>query len=261
MSRINPRIPGDRAVNSGLSTGDMTAFNSALPKPRPLTTPTPTPKPTSIPVPTPKPNLGNYIQTTSSTSTNKDRMVRLKFKTAHPYASYPGILNPLSRTGGLIWPYRPSIEINRSVNYDSVAVVHSMQDFKSFRNNSAATIIISGQFSAQTFEEGLYMLAAFHFLETASLMSFGTGGAVPAGMPPPVLSLSAYGPNMLDDIPVVLDSFIKSLPPEVDYINVNGNDVPTLVNISAMTSVMLAPEQLRYFSLDAFAAGSMQSYI
>lgn len=189
------------------------------------------------------------------------RAVTLGFKGGHPYSGYPGILGPLSATGGVAWPYRPSIEISRAVSYENNAPVHSMQDFRSFRNNSSANISISGQFSAQSIEEGEYAQAALHFFRVASLMSFGKGGAVPAGMPPPVLALNAYGPNNLNNVPVVLDSMLQSFPPDVDYINVNGNEVATLFTLTATMTVMLAPEQLRYFNLDAFAAGSMQNFI
>lgn len=197
----------------------------------------------------------------SGMGSSPGKIAVLGFKSGHPYAGYPGVLGPLSRTGGLGWPYRPSIEVTRSVNYETGTPVHSMQDFRSFRNNSSANITVSGQFSAQTIEEGQYVLAALHFLRVASLMSFGRGGSVPAGMPPPVLNLSAYGPNNINNVPVILDSIIHSYPPDVDYISVNGNDVPTLCTITAAMTVMLAPEQLRNFSLDAFAAGNMQNFV
>jgi hypothetical protein len=183
------------------------------------------------------------------------------FKGGHPYSGYPGILSPLGSTGGVIWPYRPSIEVARNVNYENTTPTHSMQDFRSFRNNSSANITVSGNFSAQTIEEGQYMQAALHFFRVATLMSFGRGGAVPAGMPPPVLSFSAYGQNNLSDLPVVLDSVLQSYPPDVDYIDIGGNQVPTVMTITAVMTVMLAPEQLREFNLDAFAAGSMQNYV
>lgn len=189
------------------------------------------------------------------------RAVTLGFKGGHPYAGYPGILGPLSATGGVAWPYRPSIEISRAVAYENNSPVHSMQDFRSFRNNASATISISGQFSAQTMEEGDYCQAAIHFFRVATLMSFGKGGAVPAGMPPPVLALNAYGPSNINNLPVVLDSMLQSYPPDVDYITVQGNEIPTIFTITATMTVMLAPEQLRYFSLDAYAAGNMQNFI
>jgi hypothetical protein len=72
------------------------------------------------------------------------------------------------------------------------------------------------------------------------------------------LSFSAYGQNNLSDLPVVLDSVLQYYPPDVDYIDIGGNQVPTVMTITAVMTVMLAPEQLREFNLDAYAAGSMQ---
>jgi hypothetical protein len=190
-----------------------------------------------------------------------DSLVRLSFKPGHPYAGYPGILSPLAQTGGMIFPYRPTMDISRTVNYENVAVVHGMQDFKSFRNNSSATINITGQYTAQTVDEARYLQAAIHFLRTASLMSFGRGGRVPAGMPPPVLNLSAFGPNNLNNVPVVLDAVTTSYPNDVDYIRIDGNDIAVLQTITTQCTVQLSPAQLRNFSLDAFASGNMQGYI
>lgn len=189
------------------------------------------------------------------------KVVTLGFKSGHPYSGYPGVLAPLSRTKGLAFPYRPTIEISRAVNYNSNTPVHSMQDYRSFQGNQAATIFITGQLSAQSIEEGRYLQACLHFISTASLMSFGKGGAVPAGMPPPVLNLTAYGPNNLNNIPVVLDSIMRSYPNDVDYISVDGNEVPTVMTVALNMTVMLSPDQLRGFSLDAFASGNMQGYI
>lgn len=190
-----------------------------------------------------------------------DTLVRLSFKRGHPYSSYPGILSPLAQTGGLIFPFRPSISISRQTNYESVSPVHSMQDYKSFRGNTAAQISITGDYVAQTVEEARYLQAAMHFIRTASLMSFGTGGQVPAGMPPPVLNLSAYGPNNVNNVPVLLTMSNTEYPPDIDYVNVGGNEIPTVIKLTTVLEVQLSPAQLRNFNLDAFAAGNMQGYI
>lgn len=190
-----------------------------------------------------------------------DSLVRLSFKPGHPYAGYPGIMSPLSQTGGMIFPYRPTVDISRTVNYETVTPIHSMQDYKSFRNNSAATISISGQYAAQTVEEARYLQAVIHFIRTASMMSFGIGSAVPAGMPPPVLNLSAYGPNNLNRVPVIIDAVTTAYPNDVDYVRVDGNDIPTLMTVTVPCSVQLSPSQLRNFNLDAFASGNTQGYV
>lgn len=192
---------------------------------------------------------------------NGDGVVRLQFKPAHPYASYPGILQPLQRTGGMIFPYRPDVAINRPVNYTSLDVVHSMHGIRQFKNGGEISITITGEFQAQQYEEARYLQASIHFLRTASLMSFGRGGAVPAGMPPPVLNLNAYGVNNLNNLPVTLDAYITDYPKDVDYIRVDGNDVATQMVLTTTMKVALSPNQMRRFSLDAFASGNMQNMV
>ena len=91
--------------------------------------------------------LGNVL---GFPTTGVDSLVRIGFKSGHPYSSYPGILSPLAMTGGVVFPYRPTIDISRSVNYDAVTPIHSMQDFKSFRSNSSVALMVSGQLSLFT---------------------------------------------------------------------------------------------------------------
>lgn len=190
-----------------------------------------------------------------------DTLVRLSFKTGHPYASYPGVMAPLAKTLGMIWPYRPTIDITRSINYENISPTHSMQDFRSFRNHGSTQFSISGSYTAQTIDEARYLQASIHFLRTSSMMSFGKGALVPAGMPPPVLNLSAYGQNNMINIPVLLDSMFMSYPNDVDYVNVDGNEIPTLMTLTVACSVQLSANQLRNFNLDSFAAGNMQQFI
>jgi hypothetical protein len=191
----------------------------------------------------------------------QDTMVRLAFKPGHPYTFYPGIMQPLARTGGMIWPYRPTIDITRAINYENISPTHSMQEFRSFRNHGSTQFTISGNYTAQTVDEARYLQASIHFLRTASMMSFGRGGMVPAGMPPPVLNLSAYGPNNMVNVPVLMDSMFMNYPNDVDYVKVDGNEIPTVMSLTASCSIQLSPNQLRNFSLDSFASGIMQNYI
>lgn len=191
----------------------------------------------------------------------KDTLVRLSFKPGHPYASYPGIMRPLAQTGGMIWPYRPTIDITRAINYENISPTHSMQEFRSFRNHGSTQFTISGQYTAQTVDEARYLQASIHFLRTASMMSFGKGSMVPAGMPPPVLNFSAYGPNNMANIPVLLDSMFMAYPNDVDYVKVDGNEIPTVMTLTASCSIQLSANQLRNFNLDWFANGNTQQYI
>lgn len=199
--------------------------------------------------------LGNVMGGTSSTQ------VLIGFKAGHPYSSYPGMLGPLNKTGGLLWPYRPSIDVSRSIEYESIAPVHSLIEFQSFKNNRAAEISVSGQFTSQTIEEGQYTNAAINFLETASYMAFGSSGQVPKGMPPPVLNFSAYGVGNMPSLSVIIRSYVQNWPNDVDYIDIGGTTVPTLCTITTQLIVVKSPRSTRDFSLDSFASGNKQGIV
>ena len=130
-----------------------------------------------------------------------------------------GLLNPLKETGGLVWPYTPTISSNMDVDYQSMATVHANQDFHVYSKTPAAQLQVNGDFTVQNQKEGQYALAAIHFLRTVTKMNFGENDPL-AGTPPPVLLFNAYGPFVFHNLPVIVKGFQIEFPDGVDYVQV-----------------------------------------
>lgn len=130
-----------------------------------------------------------------------------------------GLLNPLKETGGMIWPYTPTISSNMEVDYQSMATVHANQDFHVYSKTPAVQLQVNGDFTVQNQKEGQYAMAAIHFLRTVTKMNFGENDAL-AGTPPPVLLFSAYGPYVFHNLPVIVKGFQIEFPDSVDYVQV-----------------------------------------
>ena len=143
-----------------------------------------------------------------------------------------GLLQPIKATNGLVWPYQPSINWEQSVNYSTIDLVHSNQEFLAFVRSNAAKFTITGKFTVQNQEQGLYSLAALHFMRTMTKMYFGSDDPN-AGTPPPVLDLYAYGQMMFNYLPVIVTGFNITLPDDVDYIPI---DTSVYVNTSGNSS-------------------------
>lgn len=151
---------------------------------------------------------------------SQDRRVSLRPKPAAAGRVYGnGLLKPLAETGGLIWPYTPTISYNHNIDYQPIATVHANQDFHVYSRTPAVELQVSGDFSVQNQLEGRYALAAIHFLRTMAKMNFGDKDPA-AGTPPPVLLFNAYGPFVFKDVPVIVKSFTAEFPDSVDYVEV-----------------------------------------
>jgi hypothetical protein len=172
------------------------------------------------------------------------------------------ILSILHQTGGMFFPYTPTIAWSQAVEYTATSLIHSNQDYYAYKNTPSTTIDIQGQFSFQNQREGEYMLASMHFLRTVSKMYFGQSNPDLSGLPPPVLLLSGYGNYMFNDLPVIVKSHSYSLDAAVDYVTVTTAGgtarLPSLMNISVSLIVQHTPQdQRKNFDLDQFRTGAM----
>jgi len=176
------------------------------------------------------------------------------------------LFNRLRNTGGVVWPYLPTVSISTSANYTQIDPVHNNYPFQSYKSSQVNEITISGEFSCETAADAEYWMAATTFFKTATKMFFGEGEN--AGNPPIVCVLSGYGASIFNNVPVVVKSFSVDLPPDVNYINYNGqSDITKLVGtntwipIMSTISVTLMPiynrERLRRFSLQEYARGDV----
>ena len=230
----------------------------------------------------------------------KDRRVRLSSKPLVKELIYgpnisSNILQPLYDSGGLLWPYTPTITDQATVQYDHYEPVHTNQPFAAFKSVAAKQIIVSGTFTAMNQAEARYCIAAIHFLRTITKMFFGVGGedrtAIDLrGTPPPILLFNAYGTAMFHNVPVIVTTYVVELAQDVDYVEVeldsgvgssfvttgfdeNGfisagsgfissNDssawVPSKFNVSVTLEVQNTPDRLRRnFNLNDFRTGKL----
>jgi hypothetical protein len=173
-------------------------------------------------------------------SNNSDafgRRVRLRPKPDAALQIYGGngLLQPLRETNGMVWPYQPQITYEQNVEYSSMDMVHVNQEIYAYNRTNALKLSVQGPFSVQNQQEGLYALAAIHFLRTVTKMYFGTGDNL--GTPPPVLLFDAYGQYMFNKLPVIVTNFAVELPTEVDYVPVDLSNVQTYSDAQAQTNL------------------------
>jgi hypothetical protein len=133
-------------------------------------------------------------------------------------ASTPGILAPLKATGGVVFPYTPSIQVGYSATYSPTELVHNNFKMQNYMSSSVDNISLTGEFTAQDTGEANYVLAVIHFFKSVTKMFYGQDSDPKPGTPPPMCFLTGLGSYQFDKEPLVITNFTYSLPTDVDYI-------------------------------------------
>lgn len=191
---------------------------------------------------TPAPTVRAQDQATKQASTNfkqtSDWRVKLSLGPGADYlykvpAGEAGILNPLQDTGGVIFPYTPSIQINYGANYESPDVAQTNYKIYQYKNSTVDNIQITCDFTAQDTTEAEYLMAVIHFLRSVTKMFYGQDQLPRNGTPPPLCYLSGLGAFQFDNHPLVITNFTYTLPNDVDYIRAGSSLQSAGVNLSS----------------------------
>ena len=149
---------------------------------------------------------------------SNDWRVRLSLANWSSFRTSP-VLAPLKDAGGLIFPYTPIISMSSKATYQPVTTTHSNYTFRAYQNSDPGEISITAPMNVEDPTQGLYWIAAVHYLR--SLTKMFTGNDPKAGNPPPIIFLNGYGNYVFKNVPCVVTSFSTTLNKDCDYIGVN----------------------------------------
>jgi len=158
------------------------------------------------------------VSTFGGDANPNDWRVRLSLANWSSFKSSP-VLQPLKDAGGLIFPYTPTITMNSGAKYDTISTTHTNFNFQAFKNSDPGTITITAPMNVEDPTQGLYWIAALHYLRSLTKMFAGLDPK--AGNPPPIVFLNGYGNYVFKNIPVVVTQVQTTLDDKCDYIGVN----------------------------------------
>ncbi len=130
---------------------------------------------------------------------------------------------PIIKTGGLVFPFSPTISEGVAVRYNSMEMVHSNEAYNVYQATENVQINLSNcTWVCDTFANATYTLAVLHFLRSYSLMDFGKARAAGQirGKPPAPMWFSAYGNYMFNQVPVLYQRADWVFPADQDYVGV-----------------------------------------
>lgn len=126
-------------------------------------------------------------------------------------------MKPIRDSGGVIFPYTPSITVQYSANYSPTELVHSNYKVNQYSNSSVDSVNIVSEFTAQDEFEARYVLAIIHFFRSVTKMFYGQDENPLRGTPPPLCYLYGMGSYQFSAHPLVITGFTLNLPNNVDY--------------------------------------------
>lgn len=167
----------------------------------------------------------------------------------------------------------PSISEDMSAEYARLEVPQMPFAIQSYKGSSSRSWNISDiKLISRTFKEATINNQTLWRLRSWTKGEFGNTSASygrPLGMPPKVLSFTAYSSHMIGEnstyriyrIPVVITNLTIDYPNDVDYIpDDQGNMIPIIQTITISLTEQHSPSELSNFSLDQFKMGKMLNF-
>lgn len=190
------------------------------------------------------------------------------------------ILFPLWSTNGVLFPYTPSVATGNVAEYDPTSFIHSIYGYNAYVRSYPKPISISAEFTAQSNDEALYLLAVLWFFKSVTKSYFGVNPYSKAGTPPPVLIFNYLGDYQFNNVPVLVKNFEFTYEANIDYVPISTTNanlfsanigvnlpaagtsgytyVPTHLQVNLELDVQYVPIQLRdEFNLDKFRQGKL----
>lgn len=190
------------------------------------------------------------------------------------------LLFPLHSTRGVLFPYTPRVTTGNNAEYDNIPITHSIYSYNSYVSSTPKSISLVADFTAQTNDEALYMLAVIHFFKSVTKSYFGINPYERAGTPPPVLLFNYLGQYQFNNVPVLVKTVDYTYDKEIDYVAINTSNtsdfsstigtempseayggytwVPTRLSITLELETQYIPIKTRNeFNLDDFRSGKL----
>jgi hypothetical protein len=185
------------------------------------------------------------------------------------------LLYPLYATNGVLFPYTPSVTSGSTAEYETMPFVHSNYTLNSYVRSYPKAISITAEFTAQSNDEAMYLLAVIHFFRSVTKTYFGVTPYKKAGTPPPVLQFNYLGEYQFSNVPVIVKDVGYTYPNNIDYVPINTTNkvinfkengkpgnligmswVPAQMTITIELDTQYTPMKVRdQFNLDAFRRG------
>lgn len=169
----------------------------------------------------------------------------------------------------VVFDVMPTIDEERSVQYEPFTPLHHPGEILKYRSTSARSWRISAKLVSRNTEEANKNFAMIQAIRSWAMPYYGAGTQKShpdiLGAPPPILTLQAYGKNMIGPVKCVMENYSWTWPNDVDFLpaddlasNTKTNrPFPAIVNVSISLKEAWSPAEFSGFSINDYQLGDM----
>lgn len=160
----------------------------------------------------------------------------------------------------------PTIQESRDVSYKGADIVHHPGEILKYQNTSSRVWQITAKLTSRNPAEATRNLDYINMIRAWAMPFYGNGTANEfslnrlVGSPPPILTLAAYGKQMIGPVPCVLINYSWTFPNDCDYITTEtGAPFPVILDINLTLKESFSPAEYSNFNLMDYKSGNMSS--
>lgn len=162
----------------------------------------------------------------------------------------------------------PTIQETRDVQYKPADIAHHPGEILKYVNTGARSWTIAVKLTSRNISEATLNLNYINVIRSWMMPFYGTGNSDPnlqqyLGAPPPILTLSAYGAQMIGPVPCVLTNYSWTFPNDCDYIPAGDpaeySPFPVILDINLTLKESFSPAEYSSFDLSSYKEGNMQA--
>jgi hypothetical protein len=163
----------------------------------------------------------------------------------------------------VIFDVMPRIDERGGADYEAVQPTHHPGVIQKYRYSTARSWSINAKLISRTRDEARRTLLIMNTIRSWRMPFFGEGTASSMpdflGAPPPILTLKAYGTNMIGPVKCVMKDYNWAYDNTIDYIEADtGVAVPVIVEVSLSLEESWSPAETSSFSITDYKLGNMQ---
>lgn len=175
---------------------------------------------------------------------------------------------PLDETGGMgdqvTFDVMPTISESRQATYDTFTPLHHPGEILKFKSTSARSWTVTAKLTARNSEEASKNLIIVNTIRSWVMPFYGKGTMNAGetskylGAPPPILTLQAYGEQMIGPVKCIMEMYDWRWPNDVDYIKTNtGVPFPVVLDLTLTLKESWSPAEYSGFDLIKYRNGRL----
>lgn len=165
----------------------------------------------------------------------------------------------------IIFKVMPRVDESGGADYESIIPVQHPGAIQKFRSSTPRTWSVSGRLVSRTVQEATENVQLLNMIRSWRMPFYGEGTNSSMGQylgaPPPILTLTAYGPTVIGPVKCVLTNYTWTFDNLIDYIPTeNGEAFPVLLDVQLQLTESWSPAEFSSFNIVEYKKGNLADF-